>query len=210
MNKIKKLRKFFRSFMIDGYLVPKNDEYFNEYVSQSNDRLKFISNFSGSAGFAIILKNKNYLFIDGRYTIQARIQSGKNFKITTIPQKFPKDVLKSKKTLTIGFDPKLHNEKQLNFLFNIKNIILKPINRNLIDIVWSKKPKDLLKPFFSLSKKDAGQSSQEKIAKVKNVLLKNKADYLLVTAPENVAWILNIRGYDSAFSPIPNARLFNK
>ena len=207
MNNIKKLRKFFRSFMIDGYLVPKNDEYFNEYVNQSSDRLKFISNFSGSAGFAIILKNKNYLFVDGRYTIQARIQSGKNFKIITIPQKFPKDVLKTEKKLKIGFDPKLHSEKQLNFLFNIKNIILKPINRNLIDIIWSKKPKDLVKPFFSLSKKDAGQSSQEKIVKVKNVLLKNKVDYLLVTAPENVAWILNIRGYDSAFSPIPNARL---
>ena len=58
MNKIKKLRKLFKPLMIDGYLVPKNDEYFNEYVSQSNDRLKFISNFSGSAGFAIILKKK--------------------------------------------------------------------------------------------------------------------------------------------------------
>jgi len=207
MNNIKKLRKFFRSFMIDGYLVPKNDEYFNEYVSQSNDRLKFISNFSGSAGFAIILKNKNFLFVDGRYSIQSRIQSGKNFKIFTMPQKFPKDVLKTEKKLKIGFDPKLHSEKQLNFLFNIKNIILKPINKNLIDIMWSRKPKDLVKPFFSLSKKDAGQSSQEKILKVKNVLLKNKMDYLLVTAPENVAWILNIRGYDSAFSPIPNARL---
>jgi len=207
MNNIKKLRKFFRSFMIDGYLVPKNDEYFNEYVSQSSDRLKFISNFSGSDGFAIILKNKNYLFVDGRYTVQGRIQSGKNFKIITIPQKFPKDVLKTEKKLKIGFDPKLHSEKQLNFLFNIKNIILKPININLIDIIWSKKPKDLVKPFFSLSKKDAGQSSKEKIVKVKNVLLKNKVDYLLVTAPENVAWILNIRGYDSAFSPIPNARL---
>jgi len=207
MNKIKKLRKFFRSFMIDGYLVPKNDEYFNEYISQSSDRLKFISNFSGSAGFSVILKNKNYLFVDGRYTIQARIQSGKNFKIITIPQKFPKNVLKSKKILKIGFDPKLHSEKQLNFLFKTKNIILKPINGNLIDSVWSKKPKDFVKPFFSLSKKDAGQSSQEKIMEVKNVLLKNKIDYLLVTAPENVAWILNIRGYDSAFSPIPNARL---
>jgi len=65
----------------------------------------------------------------------------------------------------------------------------------------------LVKPFFSLSKKDVGQSSQEKIVKVKNVLLKNEVDHLLVTAPENVAWILNIRGYDSAFSPIPNARL---
>ena len=59
MDKIKKLRKPFQSFMIDGYLVPKNDDYFNEYVNQSSDRLKFISNFSGSAGFAIILKKKN-------------------------------------------------------------------------------------------------------------------------------------------------------
>ena len=207
MNKVKKLRKSFKSFMIDGYLVPKNDEYFNEYVSQSYDRLKFISNFSGSAGFALILKNKNYLFVDGRYTIQARMQSGKNFKIITMPEKSPKNVLKTKKKIKIGFDPKLHNEKKLNYLFHIKNIALKPINKNLVDVVWSKKPKDLAKPFFSLSKKDSGQSSQEKISKVKSVLLKNKVDYLLVTAPENVAWILNIRGYDSAFSPIPNARL---
>ena len=207
MNKIKKLRKFFRSFMIDGYLVPKNDEYFNEYVTQASDRLKFISNFSGSAGFAIILKNKNYLFVDGRYTIQGKIQSGKNFKIITMPQKFPKDVLKTKKKIKIGFDPKLHNEKQLNFLFDIKNIVLAPVNKNLVDIVWSKKPKDLVKPFFSLSKKNVGQSCEEKIKKIKDLLLRNKADYLLVTAPENVAWILNIRGYDSAFSPIPNARL---
>ena len=207
MKNIEKLRKFFKSFMIDGYLVPKNDEYFNEYVSRSSDRLKFISNFSGSAGFAIVLKKKNYLFVDGRYTVQGRIQSGKNFTVITMPQKFPKDVLKLKKKIKIGFDPKLHNERQLTFLFNIKNIILKPINKNLIDVIWSKKPKDLVKPFFSLSKKDAGESSQKKIEKVKKFLLKSKADYLLVTAPENVAWILNIRGYDSEFSPIPNARL---
>ena len=207
MSKIKKLRKFFRPFMIDGYLVPKNDEYFNEYVNQSEDRLKFISNFSGSAGFAVILKNKNYLFVDGRYTIQARIQSGNNFKIITVPQKFPKDVLKNQKKIQIGFDPKLHSAKQLNFLFNIKNVVLKPINKNLIDIVWSNRPNHLIKPFFSLSKKNTGQSFQEKINKVKKILLNNKTDYLFVTAPENVAWILNIRGYDSSFSPIPNARL---
>jgi len=207
MKKLIKLRKFLKIYKLDGYLVPKNDEYFNEYVNQSSDRLKFISNFSGSAGLAIILKNKNYLFVDGRYSIQARIQSGKDFKIITIPQKFPKDVLKTKKGIKIGFDPKLHSKKQLNFLFNIKNIIIKPINRNLIDIVWSKKPKDLIKPFFSLSKKDVGLDSQEKIVKIKNILLKHKVEYLLVTAPENVAWILNIRGHDSAFSPIPNARL---
>ena len=207
MNKLKKIRKFFKPLAIDGYLVPKNDEYFNEYISLSDDRLKFISNFSGSAGFAVILKNKNYLFVDGRYTIQARIQSGNNFKIITIPGKFPKDVLKTQKKLKIGFDPKLHSEKQLNFLFNFKNIELKPISKNLIDNIWSKRPKDSIKPFFLLSKKNSGQSSQKKITKIKNFLLNNKIDYLFVTAPENVAWILNIRGYDSSFSPIPNARL---
>ena len=206
MNKINSLRKFFKSFAIDGYLIPKNDEYFNEYVTESKDRLKFISNFSGSAGFAVILKNKNYLFVDGRYSIQGRIQSGKKFNIITIPEKFPRDVLKEKKII-IGFDPKLHNEKQLYFLFNIKNIILKPISKNLIDMIWLKKPKDFIKPFFILSKKDSGKSFHEKISKVKNFLIKEKIDYLFVTAPENVAWILNIRGYDSLYSPIPNARL---
>ncbi len=209
MNKINNLRKFFKSLAIDGYLIPKNDEYFNEYVAESKDRLKFISNFSGSAGFAIILKNKNYLFVDGRYSIQGRIQSGKKFNIITIPKKFPRDVLKGKKII-IGFDPKLHNEKQLNFLFNIKNIILKPISKNLIDMIWLKKPKDFIKPFFILSKKDSGKNFHEKISKVKNFLIKKKIDYLFVTAPENVAWILNIRGYDSMYSPIPNARLLIK
>ena len=207
MNKIRKLKEFIKINKLDGYLVPKNDEFFNEYINESSDRLKFISNFSGSAGFAVVLKNKNYLFVDGRYTLQAQIQSGKKFTIITIPKKLPRDVLKSKKKLTIGFDPKLHNEKQINYIFDIKSTILKPIKKNLVDIIWSKKPRELSRPFFSLSRKEAGQSTQRKISKVKNFLIKNKIDYLFVTAPENVAWILNIRGHDSAFSPIPNARL---
>ena len=82
-NKMKKridsLKKKFTKYDIDGYVVPKNDEYFTEY-SKIN-RLKIISNFSGSAGLAIILKNKNYLFTDGRYTIQSQIESGKYFQI---------------------------------------------------------------------------------------------------------------------------------
>tara|TARA_Y100000590_G_scaffold369892_1_gene431431 strand:+ start:1206 stop:2915 length:1710 start_codon:yes stop_codon:yes gene_type:complete len=207
MKKLIELKKSFKIYNLDGYLVPKNDDYFNEYVNKSNDRLKFISDFSGSAGFAIILKNKNYLFVDGRYTIQARIQSGKKFKIITIPQKFPKDIISTKNKMIIGFDPKLHSEKQLNFLFNIKNIILKPINKNLIDAIWINKPKDFVEPFYLLSKKNAGESPKNKIFKIKNILLKNKIDYLLVTAPENIAWILNIRGQDASFSPIPNSRL---
>ena len=78
-NKIKILRKKFIKHKIDGYIVPKNDEFFSEYSNK--DRLRFISNFTGSAGYAVILKNRNYLFVDGRYTIQSRIESGKNFEI---------------------------------------------------------------------------------------------------------------------------------
>ena len=204
---MKNLKKLLTKYKIDGYIIPKNDEYFNEYVVPSNDRLKFVSNFSGSAGFAVILKNRNYLFVDGRYTTQARNQSGKKFKVFTIPDKFPRDVIKTNKKITLGFDPKLHREKQLKFLFNIRNVKLLSIKENLVDKIWSSRTKNLTKPFFEISTKDAGAGSVEKISKVKNILLKNKIDYLLVTAPENVAWVLNIRGHDSSFSPIPNARL---
>jgi len=96
---MKSLKKLFKRYKIDGYIVPKNDEYFNEYVRSSKDRLKFVSSFSGSAGFALILKNKNYLFVDGRYTVQARYQSGKKFEVITIPNKLPRDVLKPNKKL---------------------------------------------------------------------------------------------------------------
>tara|TARA_B100000945_G_scaffold319865_1_gene328188 strand:+ start:670 stop:2361 length:1692 start_codon:yes stop_codon:yes gene_type:complete len=201
------LKKLLKKYKIDGYIVPKNDEYFSEYVHSSKDRLKFISNFSGSAGFAVILKNKNYLFVDGRYSIQARYQSGKKFTVITIPNKFPKDVLRSNKKIILGFDPKLHTEKQLNYLFKIKNVSLKSIRQNLVDRVWSNKQNRLVRPFFSISSKNAGETSMKKINRVKKMLSKNKIDYLLVTSPENVAWILNIRGHDSSYSPIPNARL---
>ena len=83
-KRIKQLIKKFNKYDIDGYIIPKNDEYFSEYAAI--DRLKTISNFDGSAGLAIVLKKKNYLFVDGRYTIQAQIQSGKLFKIIEIYQ----------------------------------------------------------------------------------------------------------------------------
>ena len=76
---ISALKKFLDSKNIDGYIIPKNDEFFSEYSFPN--RLKLISNFSGSAGMAVILKNKNILFVDGRYTLQAKIESGNKFEI---------------------------------------------------------------------------------------------------------------------------------
>ena len=111
-NKIKILRKKFGPLNIGGYIVPKNDEFFSEYAS--NDRLKAISNFSGSAGISIILKNNNYLFVDGRYTIQAQNESGKYFKIIQIHKNLPSSIIKD---INLGFDPKLFTYKQLKYLW---------------------------------------------------------------------------------------------
>ena len=95
IKKIKKLKKLISNYNLDGYIIPKNDAYFAEYSFPN--RLKTISNFSGSAGFAIILNNESYLFVDGRYTLQAKIESGKYFKIIEIPKLWPKDILKKYK-----------------------------------------------------------------------------------------------------------------
>ena len=198
-NKINILREKFQKFKIDGYIVPKNDEYFSEYAK--NDRIKKITNFSGSAGVAVILKNKNYLFVDGRYTIQAQRQCAKNYNIIEIHKKLPHTIIKN---YNLGYDPKLFTSKNLKNYFSNNNLIA--INENLIDQMFRFKEKKT-KSFFSLDKKVVGETHQSKIAKVVNFLKLNKADYLFVTAPENVAWLLNIRGFDNPNSPIPNARL---
>ena len=206
MNKIKKLKKFFKTYKIDGYIIPKNDEFFSEYVNKTNDRLKYISSFSGSYGFALILKKENYLFVDGRYTLQAHIQSGKKFKIVTIPNRFPSDILKNKK-LTIGFDSKLHTELSLIRLFKKSNCKLIPLNENLIDKIWIRNKLNKYNKFYKLNNKDSGESSKSKISKLRKILNKNKVNLQFISAPENIAWLLNLRGSDSEFSPIPNGYL---
>jgi len=204
MTKLSKLKKIFRNYKIDGYIVPKNDEFFGEYIPENKDNLKFISSFSGSYGFALILKNENYLFVDGRYTLQAKIQSGKNFKIITIPKKFPSEVLKGKK-LSIGFDPKLHTELMINRLFDKSNCKLVPLYENLINKIWANKNNNKNNKFYKLSNKDVGESSENKIKKLSKILNKNQMDCQFISSPENVAWLLNIRGSDSEFTPTPNS-----
>jgi Xaa-Pro aminopeptidase len=199
-NKIKILRNKFTKYEIDGYIIPKNDDYFTEY-SKIN-RLKIISNFSGSAGLAVVLKKKNYLFTDGRYTIQSQIESGKDFKIISYDKIVDCNLFKN---LTLGIDPKLITNGQIKKFF-LKNNKIKFIDKNLIDEIQNQKVKDNF-PFFTLGKEIVGKNYNTKINKISKYLKKNKSDYLFVSAPENVAWVLNIRGGDGPNSPVPNCRL---
>ena len=207
MNKLKKLRKLFKINKIDGYIVPKNDEFFGEYVEERDDRLNYISLFSGSAGNGLILKRKAYLFVDGRYTLQAKKEVNKNFKVLEIHKIKPSKILeKIDQKLKIGFDPKLFSESNLLNNFQTKNIVLVPIEKNLVDKIWLNKPKAKVHKFFILNSKHVGRNYKSKINLICKILQKRKINKLLITAPENLAWILNIRGKDSKYSPLPNCR----
>ena len=183
---------------LDGYILPKNDNYFTEYSRKNH--LKSITNFSGSAGFAIFLKNKNYLFVDGRYTIQAEKESGKKFKICEIPYIWPKDILK--KQIKIGFDPDLFTRVTLNKYFGD--------NYNLVPLNFKFKSKNENKnnySFFSLDPIVAGERENKKIDRLIKIMKKKKIDYTFLSSGENICWLLNIRGRDLPNSPVANCKV---
>ncbi len=199
-QKLKELKNKFYHHKIDGYVVPKNDEYFSEFSKK--DKLKTITGFDGSFGLAIILKKKNFLFVDGRYIEQAKIQTGKKFKIFEIPKKLPYQILSSR--LNLGFDPTVFTSRSLIYFFRHK-IKLTPINKRLLN-------SDILKDhtsrkFYSLNPKVVGETVNSKIKRLIQILKKDKSDHIFISAPENVAWLLNVRGRDNPFSPIPNCRV---
>ena len=127
-EKLKELKNKFNLHEIDGYVVPKNDEYFSEFAKK--DKLKTITGFDGSFGIAIILKKKNFLFVDGRYVEQAKIQAGKEFEILEIPKKLPYQILNSR--LNLGFDPTVFTSRNLLYYFRNK-VKLTPITKTIIN-----------------------------------------------------------------------------
>ena len=200
---INKIKNLIVEKNLDGYIVPKNDKFFTEYSEINN--LELVCNFNGSAGFAIILKKKNYLFVDGRYTIQAKKQSGNKFKIFEIPLIWPKNIFGSYKyKFDIGFDPKLFTYHTLNNYFS-NTCNLHPVNEDL----FKQKSKQKFKKnkFYKLDKKVTGESSKSKINRVTKILNKKKIDYLFVSAGENVCWLMNIRGKDLPNSPVANCNI---
>jgi len=196
---INKIKTLIKNYNLDGYIIPKNDEFFTEY-SKTN-KLETIAKFTGSAGFVLILKNTNHLFVDGRYTIQAKKQSGNKFIIHEIPFVWPKNICEEKKLSNIGFDPKIFTNDILKTYFNdVCNLV--PINQKLFDEKIEKIKKENL--VFSIDHKIIGETVKSKINRLKKILKKNKIDNLFISSGENVCWLLNIRGKDLPNSPVAN------
>tara|TARA_B100000123_G_scaffold88543_1_gene64272 strand:- start:917 stop:2608 length:1692 start_codon:yes stop_codon:yes gene_type:complete len=196
---INKIRNLIVINNLDGYIIPKNDEFFTEYSKTS--KLEMVAKFTGSAGFILILKNTNHLFVDGRYTTQAKQQSGKRFNIHEIPYVWPKDILKNYNPKNIGFDPKLFTKDTLKLYFN-NSCNLFPVTSNLFKNRIEKINNNNL--VYSISSSISGESSQSKIKRLKKIIKRKEIDNLFISSNENVCWLLNIRGKDLPNSPIAN------
>ena len=194
---------------ISAFLIPRNDEFMGEYVPARSERLSYISGFTGSAGTLVVTHNQATLFTDGRYTIQARSEMPKGlFQQSDYSESSPLDWLL--KFLSegdrIGFDPKLHTAKWTHAArrkCEEVGIILTPCTPNPVDLIWLDRPEIPRASYYAHDLRYAGKSSNEKCADIIKQLKKRQANALVITNPESVAWLLNFRGNDVAYTPLP-------
>ena len=193
---------------LDGFVVPRADRQQNEYLPLSEERLAWLTGFTGSAGAAIVLTERAVLFVDGRYTVQVKTQTdGAVFAIEHLVECPPDQWLEKNLTsgAKIGFDPWLHtseNAEKLKAACAKAGATLVALDDNPIDALWDKRPAP---PHGSVILRDitlAGESAAEKLRLVRIELTRLRADALIVSDPQNVAWTFNIRGSDVAHTPL--------
>jgi Xaa-Pro aminopeptidase len=190
---INALRAELRKRGLKAYVVPNNDEFGSEYLPDSAKRLEYLTGFTGSAATAVVGLNKAAFFTDGRYTIQAQKQVDASiFEIYNIAQKRPEKWLEEQ-DLEAAFDPWLFSFDEAR-----KYKTAKPLNGNLIDIIWPTKPPAPTAPTKPHDIAFAGESSE---SKRKRIAASLTTDMLLITSPDSLNWLLNIRGGDIKYTP---------
>jgi len=210
--KISELRGSLREQGLSGLLVPKTDAYQNEDVPAHDDRLKWLSGFTGSAGIGVVLLERAALIVDSRYTLQAKAQVDLSVFTVELTPKMTLAIYLSENARrgeVIGYDPTLHTMagfKNLQEETEKQGIALQACSPNPIDRLWRDRPPAIYHPIFSHSEEFAGESHESKLARVQKSISEKNAAALIVSAPENVAWLLNIRGGDVAHTPIPLVR----
>ncbi|HEU5276996.1 MAG TPA: aminopeptidase P family protein [Xanthobacteraceae bacterium] len=193
---------------LDGFIVPHADRYQNEYVPPSDERLAWISGFTGSAGSAIVLADRAALFVDGRYTLQAREQVAPDlFEIVHLTETTPEQWIE--KTLgegaKLGYDPWLHTiegAEKLAKACAAAGASLVPAEPNPLDAVWTDRPPAPLGAVVLHEQKFAGEAAAKKLERIRGELAKLKADALVVSDPQAACWAFNIRGSDVAHTPL--------
>jgi Xaa-Pro aminopeptidase len=207
-NRLRRLKSTLRALDLDGLIVPLTDEHRNEYIPDARQRLAWLTGFTGSAGTLVVLGDRAVVFVDGRYTIQAEQQLDaalfeRAHLIDTPPAKWLGDNLENGQRL--AYDANLHvkaDVERFQKACDKAGAELVALDDNPIDAVWPDQPPMPIAPLDTLDTRYAGESSEAKRLRMGKKVEETGADVSLITAPDSIAWLLNIRGNDVPFNPL--------
>jgi Xaa-Pro aminopeptidase len=194
---------------LDGLLVPHEDEHQNEYLPEANDRLAWLTGFTGSAGAGVVLKDRAAVFADGRYTVQVRAQvDPAQFEILDLVEGgVPAYLETAPGGAVIGYDPRLHSPDALAALKQAAKKAgaeLKPVDVNPLDLAWGDaRPGQPQAPVVPHEETYAGESAASKRARIGKAVAEKGAEAAVLTAPASIAWLFNVRGGDVIRTPLP-------
>jgi Xaa-Pro aminopeptidase len=194
---------------LTGFVVPRADQQQNEYVPPSDERLAWLTGFTGSAGLAVVLANEAALFVDGRYTLQAAKQvDGKAWAVESLvdppPESWLSEHLKSSDRL--GYDPWLHTSaaaERLAAACTKAGAELVPVDTNPVDAIWTERPAPPLAQVSVHGLRLAGEAESDKLTRIQSEIGRLGTDALVLSDSHAVAWTFNIRGADVAHTPLP-------
>ena len=202
MDKLDAVQQWLKHQDYAALLVPMADRFQSEYVPEDDRRLSWLTGFTGSAGFAVVMQDKAAFFTDGRYTLQAEHEVDKRFERlnsgVTSPAKWLKSWVTENKR--IAYDPWLHTSAQLEPFRKLATLV--PLTSNPLDTLWQSKPPPSQQPAFAHSEKLAGVSTAEKLTPLIDLMNAENLDAWLLTSPEIINWLLNIRGHDLPNTPV--------
>jgi len=205
---LEKLRQELKVKKLDGYIIPRTDFFQGEYVAPSDERLKFFTGFTGSAGFCCVLQEKASIFVDGRYRVQVKQEVSKDYEIIHWPEVTLWDWLnKNLLNGTVGYDPNLHTIKEIDELgakITSTSIQLTQ-TENLIDLIWESRPDSPLGQVTEHRLNFSGETSESKCAKISQKLRESEQKFCVLTDPESISWLLNLRGQDVPRTPVVQA-----
>ena len=210
-ERLARLRARLSEHGVHGFLVPRGDEHQGEYVPARAQRLCWLTGFTGSAGLAVVLPQQAAIFVDGRYTLQAEVEvDGALFARRHLADAPASEWIAAtlKPGEILAYDPWLHTPAEIERYRKAAEKAggrVMALETNPIDAVWPDQPPPPLAPVVPHGLEFAGQSAEEKRERVANVLSADGVDAAVLTAPDSIAWLLNIRGGDVAHTPLPLA-----
>lgn len=208
-DRVKALLREMKRLRLKGFLVPHSDQHQNEFLPPSEERLAWLTGFTGSAGVAIVTDSGSALFVDGRYILQAPKQIDTDiFEVLQVPKAKPSAWLTE--TLVrgnaVGYDPKLHTIAEIGRLtktLQAAGVRLRPVLKNPIDQVWGNdRPAQPCAEIFAQPMEFAGKGPGEKLMQVQMDLVEAGHDAVLLTAPDSICWLFNYRGGDIKHTPV--------